>query len=351
MSEMVNEFRRLGGPVPSQGAGARVDYYLAQHFPFLSRSGWQRRIDAQGVVVNGAGVKPATRLREGDQLAMWSPPTVEPEVDRGVYPLWEEAGVMAVFKPGNLPMHENGPYRKNTFHHLVTATIGREWAAVHRLDRETSGIVLCGATSDIRAELCQDLEHRRMRKEYLALARGRPTVRAWSADGSIGDLKASEIRIKKWVVPDGLAALTHFSVLAVGPDSCLLRAAPVTGRTNQIRIHAAHAGHVLYGDKLYHPDEAVFLEYFAKGQTENVTARTGFGRLCLHATMLEFTHPVTRRRERIECPLPPDLAGFWAHLSASISGHTEVDAAKDIGNCNGWGTSTGQRSRAIADGC
>jgi 23S rRNA pseudouridine1911/1915/1917 synthase len=308
------EFRRLGPPVTPGSAGARVDRYLARSFPFLSRAGWQKRIDDQELLVNGRLVKAATRLREGDELTMYAPVFVEPEVDRGVAVLWQDGPVMAVFKPGNLPMHENGPYRKNTFTEIVWETYGREWSAVHRLDRETSGIVLCGGTPEARAKLCGDLEARRMRKEYLAIARGVPEREQWHCDGPIGDLVESEIRIKKWVVPGGLSAATGFSVKARAPEACLLHAKPITGRTNQIRIHSAHSGHVLYGDKLYHPDEAVFLEYFESGQTENVTLRTGFHRLCLHATALEFAHPETRKQCRVESEMPGDMRGLWREL-------------------------------------
>ena len=310
------EYRRLGGPVSEELAGRRIDRHLAREFPFLSRVGWQERLAAGGLLVNGRSVKNAARLKLGDQLLLHAPKTVEPEVDRGVRVLWEEDGVMAIFKPGNLPMHENGPYRKNTFTWIVWQEVGREWSAVHRLDRETSGIVLCGNTSQIRSQLARDLAQRKMRKEYLAIARGIPQCSAWRSEGAIGNLMGSAIRIKKWVVPGGLNALTEFIVLDTVGDSCLLEARPQTGRTNQIRIHAAHAGHALYGDKLYHPDEAVFLEYFERGQTTNVTVRTGFTRLCLHAKALTFTHPVHGREVRVEAPLPPDLAGFWAELKA-----------------------------------
>jgi 23S rRNA pseudouridine1911/1915/1917 synthase len=315
LAVLGHEFRRLGGPVTGVYAGARVDRYLAKFYPFLSRAGWQKRIEDGTLLVSGARVKVAARLRPGDELSMYAPITVEPEVSREIAVLWESGGVMAVFKPGNLPMHENGPYRKNTFAEILAQEVGREWAAVHRLDRETSGIVLCAAMPALRASLCLDLEARRMRKEYLAIARGVPDAREWFCDAPIDDLKESEIRIKKWVVPGGLPAQTGFSVRGVGRDACLLHAKPITGRTNQIRIHAAYAGHVLFGDKLYHPDEAVFLEYFEHGQTEQVTARTGFPRLCLHAAAMEFTHPATGRRERVESALPPDMAGFWAELS------------------------------------
>ncbi len=306
------EYRSLGGPVTAGFAGVRVDAFLAREFPFLSRAGWQRRIEEGGLHVNGGPVRAVSaRLRTGDRLSLFYPQLVEPEVDRGVRVLWEDRGVMAAFKPGNLPMHENGPYKKNTFAEILGELCGREWSAVHRLDRETSGIVICGATAALRAQLSRDLNGRRMRKEYLALVRGAPSRAAWTEDGPIGDLASSEIRIKKWVVEGGLSALTHFNVLETRGEMSLLRARPVTGRTNQIRIHAAYAGHVLFGDKLYHPDEAVFLEYFEEGQTENVTERTGFPRLCLHATSMELTSPVTRGLVRIECPLPDDMAAFW----------------------------------------
>ena len=307
-------YRGLGGKITSVWAGERVDYYLAREFPFLSRSGWQKRIEDGTLRLNGERAKVAGRLHAGDRITMWAPAEVEPDVDRDVRVLWESQGVMVAFKPGNLPMHENGPYRKNTFAEFIAAVAGPEWAAVHRLDRETSGIVLCAATPDLRATLAKDLAARKMAKEYLAIARGAPVDRGWTEDGPIGDLVESQIRIKKWVVEGGLNAKTHFSVRASKNTGCLLQAKPVTGRTNQIRIHAAVRGHVLFGDKLYHPDEAVFLEYFEHGQTDNVTARTGFHRLCLHAAAMEFTHPGTKARERVESPLPDDLQAFWDRL-------------------------------------
>lgn len=313
-ADPTSEYRRLGGPVHPDLAGERVDGFLARCFPFLSRAGWQRRIDDRRLLVNGRGTKPSARLKAGDVLTLHAPTSVEPEVDRGIAVLWEQAGVMAVFKPGNLPMHENGPYRKNTFTEIVWEKVGREWSAVHRLDRETSGLVLCAATSELRGRLASDLEARRIRKEYLAIARGRPRETAWRADGRIGDLVESAIRIKKWVVPGGLEAATDFAVVAQAGSGCLLRCKPLTGRTNQIRIHAAHAGHVLYGDKLYHPEEDVFLEYFEKGMTEAVVQRTGYRRLCLHAAALEFTHPGTGAQCRVESPLPPDLVDFWSSM-------------------------------------
>lgn len=312
--ESTHEYRRLGGPVPIEFAGQRIDDYLARQFPFLSRNGWQQRISGERLLINGRRTKNAARLKIGDELTLFAPKTVEPEVDRGIKVIWQEGPVMAVFKPGNLPMHENGPYRKNTFTEIVWQEIGREWAAVHRLDRETSGIVICGATPSVRGRLATDFAERQLRKEYIAIARGLPKFDHWVADGAIGDLAESAIRIKKWVVPGGLHALTEFSVLERGKEACLLEARPKTGRTNQIRIHAAHAGHELFGDKTYHPDENIFLEYFENGLTDHVIKRTGWRRLCLHARSLEFVHPENSREVRVEVNMPDDMVELWGEL-------------------------------------
>jgi 23S rRNA pseudouridine1911/1915/1917 synthase len=306
--------RRIGAPIRPAEAGLRVDFYLAHQFPFLSRRRWQKKIEARELFVNGVPTRVASRLKAGDVISMYAPPLVEPEVDRNVHCLWEGDGVMALYKPGNLPMHENGPYRKNTFTHIVWDTFGREWSAVHRLDRETSGIVLCGGTSAVRARLSRDFETRKVQKEYLAIGRGVPPAPAWTADGPIGDLVESAIRIKRWVVPGGLPSETRFEVEDTAPQAVLLRARPRTGRTNQIRIHAAHAGVPLYGDKLYHEDEGVFLDYFANGATPDVVQRSGFSRVSLHAAALTFEHPITGETVRVDCPLPPDLQEFWESL-------------------------------------
>lgn len=306
--------RPLGGALGENVEGLRLDGYLAQNYPFLSRAGWQKRIEGGEVLVRGRTVRPAYRLRTGDQLHFYHPPQVEPEVDTDIYPIWRLGAVMAVYKPPNLPMHENGPYRHNTFSRLVTQELGPEWSAVHRLDRETSGIVLCGATAAVRQRLSLYLAKGQMAKEYLAIARGMAPQSKFREMGAIGDLKESPIRIKKWVVADGQPAETWFEVEAEKSGHVLLRAYPKTGRTNQIRIHAAFNSLPLVGDKLYHPDENVFLEVFEKGVSQHIIDKVGFRRLCLHATRLSFVHPETQQEVVVDCPMPPDMSEFWEQL-------------------------------------
>ena len=312
------EFRPLGRPIAEADAGQRLDRYLGLYYRFLSRSSWQRRIRWGGLLVNGRSTRPAVRLKLGDQLLMYYPPEAEPEVDRNIRLLWEDSGVIAVFKPAGLPMHQNGPYQKNTFAEFVAADFGREWAAIHRLDRETSGIVLCGASQHLRGLLARDLAEGRTHKEYLAVVKGCPDKPQWLVNAPIGDPVGSAIRIKKWVVTGGQSAQTHFTVADSCADGALLRARPLTGRTNQIRIHAAWSGHVLFGDKLYHPNEEVFLEYFEKrATTDNVVRQTGFHRHCLHAHVLAFRHPDHGRQCQVESALPEDMKMLWKRISGS----------------------------------
>src|SRR5690606_23818407 len=146
-----DEFRAIGAPVLTEDAGRRADSYMAENFPFWSRAAWQKAFRSGRVLVDKRPIRSSHRLKPGDRLYIYYPHEVEPEVDDGIAVLWEEAGVMAVYKPSGLPMHENGPYRKNTFARLLIDKVGRDWAAVHRLDRETSGIVICAADPDLRA--------------------------------------------------------------------------------------------------------------------------------------------------------------------------------------------------------
>lgn len=306
------EFRILCDAVSADMAGQRVDGYLSENFPFFSRSSWQKRLRQGVVLVNERKVRPSHRLGESDRIDLYYPTLIEPEVDRGIYPLWKMGAVMAVYKPANLPMHENGPYRKNTFAEIVKEELGADWAAVHRLDKETSGIVLCGATHKVRQELSKSLAQRTLAKEYVAICKGSPDRASWIERGAIGDCVDSPIRIKKWVVDSGgLSAETSFAVLDEKDGYIKLAAYPKTGRTNQIRIHAAYAGLPLVGDKLYHPDESVFLEWFDHGMSEKVVRAVEYHRCLLHAKSLTFVHPENDSIQRIDCPLPEDITTFW----------------------------------------
>jgi len=296
--------------------GWRADVYLSRLYPFLTRSAWQKRMDGGKVLINHQEVKSNYKLKFRDVVHYYHPESVEPDVDRAIKVIWQQGSVMAVYKPGNLPMHENGAYRKNTFANILAEEVGQEWSAIHRLDRETSGIVLCGATNEVRQRMAGDFEAKRIHKEYLLIVAGIPNEEQWKVNAPLGDLVDSKIRIKKWVVTDGLPAETDFVVEGMRIDlekpMTLLRAFPRTGRTNQIRIHAAYSGHWIIGDKLYHPNEDVFLDYWeSQKTTEFCIEQTRFHRCCLHAAAIDFLHPETGERCYIESPMAQDMQNLW----------------------------------------
>lgn len=310
------DFRSLGKEIGSDDAGTRIDMYLAKHYPFLTRVLWQKRISLGQVRVFSRTEHAAYRLREGDLVSHFNPESHEPDVNVHLFPYWMDHGVAAVFKPSNLPMHEGGRYRKKTFCELVARQLGSEWAAVHRLDRDTSGLVLCAKTAELRERLSKELRDRVLEKTYLAIAKGSPRENYWVESGAIGVIEDTLWRDKRWVVGDGLGlpSVTEFEVIERSGSYCLLKVKPKTGRTHQIRIHAAHNGLPLVGDTRYHPDENVFLEYIDHGYTDWVRARIEVERLCLHACAVSFVHPVTEQVANISIPMPDDMASIWQSI-------------------------------------
>ncbi len=300
--------------------GVRADLYLASHYKFLSRPQWQRKIAGNMVRVNGKAVKSSYRIQFADRIDLYRPESSEPVVNREVQKLFEDDHVMAIFKPSGLPMHESGPFRIVTFENEIAQKFGPEWSAVHRIDRETSGIVLCSNRSDIREKLSRQFMERKIKKEYLLISHGIPEEKMFEVDQPIGDPIDSQIRIKKWVSENGLPAQTIFETIGISFDKkkALIRAFPKTGRTNQIRVHAAWSGFPLVGDKLYHPDESIFLQYAEHGDHEELHLATGFKRCCLHAARIGFTHPLSKIWTEVECPLPEDMADLWLNYLYGI---------------------------------
>ena len=314
--ELENEedYRLLGNAISLKDTNTRLDLFLAQKFLFNSRISWQKVIKDRAVLVNNIPQKASYRLKLGDIIKYYSPQSEEPEVNTNIEILWDDKDIIAVYKPPNLPMHESGAYRKNTFCELLKQNIGDSWYPVHRLDRETSGLVLCAKSTEVRNQLSEIIRTHQITKEYKAISFGQTSEKYWTVDKNIGLDPNSILRLKQAVIQTGQSAFTEFETLETKSDFSLLKVTPKTGRTHQIRVHASYSGLPLVGDKKYCKDEYVALEYLEKGFTQKVKSHCLVERLCLHAYRLTFIHPIKNKSCIIEAPFPEDLQEIWNSL-------------------------------------
>ena len=306
--------RRLYSHVPEAEDGAVLADYLAAHFSRFDRAGWIRAVEAGLVTVNDVHAVPETKLKRHDRVDYFPPDTPEPDANLTFRVVHEDADLLVIDKPGDLCVHPTGPFFRHTLWHLVGIQYG-EIRFVHRLDRETSGLVVAARTR--RAAAAMDNGGTPVRKEYLALVTGdfRGQVHA---EGFIVRDRASVVPKKKRFVfadspeaadarldPSAETAVTDLVEEShVPPDMTLVRAVLGTGRQHQVRATLHSLGFPLAGDKLYGPDERLFLKIKTQTLTGSDRALLRFGRQALHAAVLEFRHPFTGENLRFESTFP-----------------------------------------------
>jgi len=283
--------------VPAEAGGERLDVFLATSLG--SRSHAQRLIAAGRVLVEGRAAPKGHRVRAGERIAVDEAPAdaPEPDDDAEAPPFdvaYEDEHLIVVDKPAGVVVHPARGHRQGT---LAQALAGRAaggehaWRAgiVHRLDRNTSGLLVIAKSEEVHRRLKAALAARQIRREYLALVEGRPPARSGTIEAPIG----RDRRHRMLMSTDSEApkpAITHFELERTLPQATLLRVRLQTGRTHQIRVHLRAIGHPVCGDR----------EYGHAGLY-------GLERQFLHATRLAFGHPVTGERLDIVSPLPPDL--------------------------------------------
>lgn len=294
--------------VPPARAGERLDAFLASRFPYRSRTQWSSMIRHGRIRLNGKVARPGRSLRVGDRIEYVPDPRPEPRVSTAVQILLEDDSMLALSKPANLPVHPSGRYFRNTLLLQLLEARGEALDAtdlriVHRLDRETSGLILFGKGKKATAALAQQFEMRTVRKRYLAIVHGVPREDRFLIDAPIGRDPASPVRKAMTVLPGGVDARTSCVVLRRGPDHALVLARPHTGRLHQIRVHLRHAGHPVLGDKVYGLDPRLFVR-FVEGTLSDQDRRTlAWNRQALHAWKLSFHHPVTGNRIDLRAPV------------------------------------------------
>ena len=312
--------------VPETAGEERLDRYLSSRFTYRNRTQWVEIIKSGRIQVNGGPARPSRLIRPGTRIDYDPEPQVEPPVSLEIGLLFEDEDLLVVNKPGDLPVHPSGRYFRNTLLcHLLEArgqTLDRPGLRiVHRLDRETSGVIVFGKSRESTAALAAQFESRTARKEYLLLVHGRPEQDEFLVEADLGPRRGSRIRKAVGVVPDGEGrpATTEFRTLARGPEHSLLLARPRTGRLHQIRVHADHLGYPIVGDKIYGLDERFFLRFIEGSPLDPADeARLLHPRQCLHAYGLRLDHPASGAPLEFVAPLPPDLLDLAARLGLGV---------------------------------
>jgi 23S rRNA pseudouridine1911/1915/1917 synthase len=303
--------------------GWRLDAYLQQKIRRLTpekiRFLIANRLEHDGP----EPLLPETLVTPGLRFALVREVEPEPETPLHFGVVHDDGALLVVDKPAGLPVHPTARYHLHTF----TAVAKGRWPErkvdpAHRLDRETSGLLACGAAPEHTARLKAAFAAGRVEKTYLALVEGWPAEERFEVDAPLALTGASAVRVRMHVAAGGAAARTAFATLGrrTAPDGArlaLLSCRPATGRQHQIRAHLHHAGLPLVGDKIYGADETIFDRFTRREMTDGDRARLRLERQALHAAELVVPHPVTGARVALAAPLPPDLAALWASCAAA----------------------------------
>ena len=250
----------------------------------LSRSDWEREMSLGRIQINGQPITADFRVRTGHTVKHVIPAEVEPDVNGDIQVLFEDEAIVVVDKPAPLPVHPSGRFNRNTLTYILDQVYFRQRLRVaHRLDANTSGVMLLSKSRAVAAQLQPRFEAGEVTKRYWARIHGHPADDTFHCDAPIS---ASPTKLGARVpCDDGLPACSRFVVLQRFPDgTSLVEANPVTGRTNQIRVHLWHLHLPIVGDPLYLPEQQL-----GQQQTLDLTAAP----LCLHARSLAFPHPET----------------------------------------------------------
>jgi len=289
--------------IGAAGAGRAVLAHLCERFERAGPAEWQERISLGQVRLDDAPTAAEVRLRAGQWLSWDRPPWVEPPVPLDAAVLHEDELLLAVAKPRGLPtMPGGGLYLEHTLLSVVRRR-APEASPMHRLGRDTSGVVLFARTAEAARVVQAAFRARQVRKVYRALCAGHPALDAFSVAAPIGEVSHPLLGTVHAAAAGGRTASSRVRVLerrqgGGEPASALVEVEIETGRPHQIRIHLAHAGHPLVGDPLYGMGGVPL---------PGTRALPGDPGYLLHALRLELDHPVDGRRLVVECAPPPAL--------------------------------------------
>ncbi len=306
---MVKEEKSETFRIPPEFAGKRADVVLSQLLPGLTRSQVKRLIDDKNVLVGGEPIKSSRKFEAGEAVHVTIPPPGSMEAEPEEIPLnvlFEDENIIVVDKPPGMTVHPGAGVKKGT---LVNALLYRckdlsgiggkiRPGIVHRLDKNTSGVMVVAKNDISHNSLVEQFKNRTVEKRYLAIVEGVMKKESGSFSSRIGRHPTSRIKMSSRK-DGGREALTLWKVLKRYKNSTLVEAEPKTGRTHQIRVHFSENGHPILADEIYG----------RKGRKSGAlnAAAKAIGRQALHASKLGFTHPRTRKYMEFTAPMPEDI--------------------------------------------
>ena len=329
--------------VPAEGVGQRLDQFIAAHLEGVSRSRVQMLMEQGDVLVNGKREKASFKLRGGERIMLTGEPHPTPlkatAEDIPLDVVFEDADLAVVNKPAGMMVHagsgQNDDARsKGT---LVNALLYRfkklsstggdlRPGIVHRLDKDTSGLIVVAKNDRTHAELGEMFATRQMKKTYLALVQGEVERKHGTINAALGRDPVRRTRMTTQPLDNSRSAVSHYEVVRRLSNRfgkfTLVRVRIETGRTHQIRVHMASIGHPVVGDTLYGGAGQLTDQVAAQAPTSKAARRKAdperlrLGRNFLHAAQLEFTHPRTGKLLQLEAPLPEELESFLRRLDA-----------------------------------
>ena len=307
--------------IPQDLGGSRLDQAAAALFGEFSRARLQTWIDTGQLRVDGGRRRSRDRVLGGEWLDLDARVEAAGGWERQAVPfrlVYEDAELLVVDKPAGIVVHPAAGNRDRTLlnglllHRPELRALPRA-GIVHRLDKDTTGLMVVAGTLRAHTSLVDQLRHRSVRREYDALVRGQ-VISGGTLDAPIGRHPVARTRMA--VVTGGRAAVTHYRVQQRFPAHTLLRVVLETGRTHQIRVHMAHLGHPLVGDPLYGGRLQIPTGTSAVAEE----ALRGFRRQALHATRLALRHPADGRELSWQAPLPADFATLLRALEDDAGG-------------------------------
>jgi len=293
----------------------RLDAFLAENIDGWSRSRLQRLIESEDVLVNEKAVKPSYKIREGDEIevdlveipvAQFEPENIPLDI------VYEDEYLAVINKPAGMVVHPGAGVQSGTLANAVAyhfslfthhSSLTTRLGIVHRLDKDTSGLIVVAKTDEIHEALSEQFRERLVYKSYVALVHGSPDKNTGKIEASIGRNKHNRLRMK--VATTGRSALSLWKVRKRYEKFTLLDVEIKTGRTHQIRVHMGYINHPIVGDEIYNEgrDNTV-------ADTNIRNSIASMPRFFLHAEKLSFTHPKTNEKMDFVQPLPEELNQF-----------------------------------------